>query len=332
MPKRVLFIGGYGHFYLLGAVRDGQAEAIGWASDGVDAAASRRAAERRPASPVVYHDDALRAMDELAPDVVNIGAVYAHNGRLVIEALTRGIPVVSDKPIAADEATYERIAGLCGESGCPPLITEFDLRAAPGFRAARVVMERGLVGRAVLCVAQKSYRFGQRPDFYKDRDQYTGTLMWVASHGIDLIHYTTGERFASVTGTSGNLAHREYASVEDHVVACYELAGGGSAVVHADYLRPRAAPTHGDDRLRIAGSTGLIEVRDGRCMVSTHEQGPTDMTDLGSGAKVSDDLLGALDGCTDVYGTGASLYTARVLLDSREAVDRRARRAIPRPG
>ena len=31
---------------------------------------------------------------------------------------------------------------------------------------------------------------------------------------------------------------------------------------YLDYLRPQPAPTHGDDRLRVAGAEGVIEMRE----------------------------------------------------------------------
>ena len=37
------------------------------------------------------------------------------------------------------------------------------------------------------------------------------------------------------------------------------MRNGGVASVTLDYLRPAAAPTHGDERLRIAGTRGVIE-------------------------------------------------------------------------
>ena len=38
------------------------------------------------------------------------------------------------------------------------------------------------------------------------------------------------------------------------------MKNGGVAAVTLDYLRPEAAATHGDERLRIAGSRGAIEM------------------------------------------------------------------------
>ena len=39
------------------------------------------------------------------------------------------------------------------------------------------------------------------------------------------------------------------------------------ASVSADVLRPAAAPSHGDDRLRLVGSRGILEVRGGQVIV-----------------------------------------------------------------
>ncbi len=44
----------------------------------------------------------------------------------------------------------------------------------------------------------------------------------------------------------------------------FELAGEILASVSIDYLRPETAPTHGDDRLRVAGTGGVMEVRQGK--------------------------------------------------------------------
>ena len=35
-----------------------------------------------------------------------------------------------------------------------------------------------------------------------------------------------------------------------------------SALINLDYLRPETAPTHGDDRLRVAGPEGVLEIKD----------------------------------------------------------------------
>src|SRR4029078_4948767 len=131
------------------------------------------------------------------------------------------------------------------------VLTEFDFRARAIFRAARHAVRDGRIGVPVLAPAQKSYRFATRPDWYKDRDRYGGTMLWVASHGIDAIRFVTDRKILAAVGRGGNVSRPKLGSMEEYVTAIFELEGGGSGIVHADYYRPDKAPTHGDDRLRV---------------------------------------------------------------------------------
>ena len=127
--------------------------------------------------------------------------------------------------------------------------------------------------------AQKSYRYGSRPSWYADRDIYGGTLLWVASHGIDAIRYVSGLELTHVTGHHGNLSHPELGSFEDHVSVLYQAKDGATALAHADFSRPKEAATHGDDRIRVAGSEGVVELRSARTYLTTNTAPEKDITD-----------------------------------------------------
>ncbi len=51
-------------------------------------------------------------------------------------------------------------------------------------------------------------------------------------------------------------------------LAC-KLASGALATAHLDFLRQRKTGAWGDDRLRVAGDTGILEIREGRAYVRT---------------------------------------------------------------
>ena len=38
------------------------------------------------------------------------------------------------------------------------------------------------------------------------------------------------------------------------------MDNGGSATMHLDYLRPLTASGHGDDRLRVSGTRGIVDI------------------------------------------------------------------------
>lgn len=318
---RLAFIGGHGHHYLKNLLRrdDLQLE-IAVCGDGHDENAARQLHEKLVASSQIaprWFDSPQRMFEEFAPDVVNIGAVYAHNGTLAALALERDVAVVCDKPIAASWAQLERLRALTN-GNARVLLTEFPFRSQREFRAARAAVQNGQIGEVVLASAQKSYRFGaSRPAWYARREDYPGTLFWVASHGVDAIHFCGGVSLESALSVGGNLSQPDYAPMEDHVVALFNLENGGHAVVHADFLRPARAPSHGDDRLRIAGTQGVVEVRGGRCVL-IGDEGENDITDSVEVRPIEDEMLAAIRGEDSVYSTKASLEIAEVLLRAHE--------------
>jgi predicted dehydrogenase len=310
--------------YLRGAIGDPACaveQPVAVAGDGHDndAAAALRAGIPQAA----WYDDYRTMLDRHKPDMVNIGAVYGYIGDVAADVLERGISVVCDKPVAASWRQLERLRQVLAK-GHARLITEFNMRSLPAYCAAKNAVKQGVIGEVVLVTAQKSYRFGTRPAWFGSRESFGGLMLWVASHAIDFVAYCTGRRFARVSGIGGNLSRADYPEMEDHVSALFQLDNGGSAVVHADYLRPGGAPTHGDDRLRIAGTKGIIEIMHERCHL-IDAGAPREITGDARVEPIHRELLAAARGeRTDVYSTAHSLEMAAVLLHARDAQDRRS--------
>ena len=310
MAARVLFVGGSGHHYLREAAGAGLC-----LIDPADEPASRQFAARHGLD---ARDGTLaEAAAAFGPEVVSVGAVYGRNGDFVIDALRLNLPVVSDKPIAADRRSLAEVESLC--DGGPTLVTEFDWRNRPELRAARAALLAGRIGPLALAVAQKSYRFGTRPAWYADARLYGGTMLWVASHGLDAIRFVCGGEGPSVLfARGGNVSRPDYGAMEDHVTAALSLPGGGTGLVHADLLNPAASATHDLDRIRLVGGHGEILVDGGRCVLTTDDDPPRDVTDS---AEPTPPLAGrllaaALGGSDPDYNTRESLASARLLLSA----------------
>ena len=321
---RIGFIGGAGHHYLARAFPNNQgAHEFAIADDGHDPDATRAFAAKLPPTTPAF-STAADLLNTFRPDVVSIGAVYAHQADFAAMCLERDVPAVCDKPVANTWADYDRLVALCAANPARRrLITEFDFRARPEFRAARNAVRSGQLGEVALITAQKSYRWGTRPAWYKSRADYPSTLLWIGCHGIDAMKFVGGVTFATVTATQGNATRPEWGTAEDHAVATYEFTGGGAGVLHADYLRPQAAATHGDDRLRVAGSNGVLEVRDNRCWLTTTTDPQKDITPTGGPAVPPGAVMldAAVNGNEEFFSTAASLELAHVLLRSRDAAD-----------
>ncbi|MEA2709523.1 MAG: hypothetical protein QOF78_2124 [Phycisphaerales bacterium] len=327
---RLAFIGGFGHHYLRGALNDpasGIERPVAVAAAGPQDDRAEELAHRL--GDVRFFKDARELYDQFKPQIVNVGAIFGRNGDLAADALERDIVVVSDKPVASTWPQLERIRKLTSANPKRVLLTEFDFRSRPEFRAAREVVRTGRIGTPVLATAQKSYRFNNRPAWYADRKLYAGTMLWIASHAIDAIWFSTGRKLIAVTGRQGNVARPKYPTMEDHCAALFELEGGGTGIAHADYYRPDKTKTHGDDRLRVAGSEGVLEVRDAKCMLLDHDGVEQDVTKIVTTKPIHAELLAAARGePQDLYSTAASLEIAGALLHARDAADKQDWRKI----
>lgn len=320
---KLAFVGGWGHQTLRPLLADSAFAIhtpVAVASDGHDAARSKERAATFGV-PTVFFDRVEDLLDQYKPNVVNVGAIYGYAGDVIAKIVERNISVVSDKPIAASWSQFKALTTLVAKHPAH-IVTEFTFRMQREFQSARDAVATGVIGDVVLATAQKSYRFGQRPSWYGDRKAYGSTIMWVAGHGIDAIHFVTGQKFTRVTGRHANLSHPELPEFEDHSVSLFGLSGGGSALVHADLLRPDKAGSHGDDRLRVVGTLGQIEIRDGRCVLITCDAEALDITERAVVRPAAHEFLAAATGESDsIYSTAQSLYMAEVLLHARDAAD-----------
>ncbi len=230
--------------------------AVAFVHPGDNAQAVRKAAAYGPHT--VEYASAAELLAQAHPDVLIVDPPFGWHARFSLAALRHGIAVYSEKPLAATRQELAELRDAAVESG-RPLVAMYELRADPVVATAAHLVRAGTIGQPVLAFGQKSYKLGQRPSWYCDRTLYGGTIPWVAIHAIDWTRYITGCEYAAVTASHLCTAP-ELPGVETTGSIHLEWAGNsGSAVITFDYLRPAAAPTHGDDRFRIVGTAGIME-------------------------------------------------------------------------
>ena len=162
------------------------------------------------------------------------------------------IDVFAEKPVAASLSELKTVEDAVKTHNIRFCAMHY-LRFAPAFYHASRMVREGAIGKPVMITAQKSYKFGSRPDWYSDPKLYTGTVPWVGIHALDWIYSFAQSPFVKVSADS-------VGSPEMAAVCRFELKNGVFGAVNLDYLRPDTAPTHGDDRIRVAGENGIIEV------------------------------------------------------------------------
>lgn len=192
-------------------------------------------------------------------DVVGICLPFYQNAGAAIEASRRGVNVISEKPAATTLEDLARLEQATRAAGILYSIM-LGMRGMPIFQAAHEAVHKGSIGEPILISGQKSYVWGpERPWYYKQRKTYGGTIAWVGIHALDYMRWVSGQDYTRVAAWEGNKAHPNYPGCEDHAGLLFHLANGGTATCHLDFLRPENAPTHGDSRLRVAGSEGVLE-------------------------------------------------------------------------
>jgi predicted dehydrogenase len=144
------------------------------------------------------------------------------------------------------------------------------MRYEPPLYTMGMMVREGAIGEVLLMSGQKSYKLGSRPDWFKNRELYGSTMLWIGVHQLDLMHWVSGLRFTAVYSYEQNVKAPGYGEMEDLCGAVMHLENGGVATLSMDYHRPDSANSHGDDRLRVVGTKGILEYRlaDGLMLLS----------------------------------------------------------------
>lgn len=265
MAQKLVFVGASGHVQYALAELAGfpQVRFAAYAPSfpGEDVSVFSRLPIEEEAPPQAYGDWRKMIATE-RPDMVAVCARYDLTGLIAAEAAQRGCHILSEKPAALTFHDLARLRRSVADSRVH-YVMMLAMRYDAPFYTARQVVRQGVIGEPYLVFAQKSYRWGaHRPTWYADPARYGSTIAWVGIHAFDYARWVSGVDYVEVCAHHANLVHTERPACQDVATVMARLANEGTAAFTLDYLRPQAAATHGDDRLRIAGARGVIEVCD----------------------------------------------------------------------
>lgn len=243
----------------------------------------------------------------------------------IVALAERNIHIIAEKPLATTLADLERIRAALAKSKSR-LTMLLTMRHEPKYAAVRKLVQSGAIGRVCQVSAQKSYRVGERPAWMKRRETLGGTIPYIGIHSLDMMRWTTGLDYTHVAAFHANLGTPYFGETEDTATVLARMIDGVVATARLDYLRPAAAPTHGDDRLRIAGSDGVIEIREDfkDLQLITKDAAPREIV-----AEPVEDFFASFvrsirEDRPQVISADDSLRITEVVLKARDAADRMA--------
>ena len=194
-------------------------------------------------------------------DVVVVNTRPDKNAIVSTYCLERGLCVFSEKPLAVTMEQLE-VLGKAAEKSKGRISAMLGIRCSGWYRTVKKAVAD--IGQIRLINAQKSYKLGVRPDFYKTKNTFGGIIPWVSIHALDWILDLTGEKVTAIGADTNNGCNGGNGDLEMTALCQLQLEGGILASVSADFFRPEGAPTHGDDRIRVVGTEGIVEYIDGR--------------------------------------------------------------------
>lgn len=250
----------YGHFGMIvkDALQNDEVEVVGIAE--ADEALRAEWCETCACDGFTRVEDML---DRAEPDVIVEGSRIDEKAGLVRLCADSGTHLVLDKPLGLSLEELESMAAAVRESGIE-LSMYFTLRYWPPFFGLKQVVAEGKLGKIVTMISTHPHKLSsvqRHPAWMYERAAYPGTLCDIACHGLDFCRWLTGAEPVRAFATHGNVKLPDRTDFEDHARTCFELDGGSTALVTADWLWPEEAPSFGETRVIVTGTEGTATLR-----------------------------------------------------------------------
>jgi D-apiose dehydrogenase len=177
-------------------------------------------------------DDPHSLIAAARPDVVDVITDVGSHAELVELAAKAGLPVICQKPLAADLATAERMAATCQAAGVQLLVHE-NWRWQSTLRAVKRAIETEEIGRVFRARVDfiTGFPVFQNQPFLRELEQFI--LTDIGTHILDAARFLFGEASRVYCQT-----HRVHNDIRGEDVATVVLRMHGT-----DSIRPAATVT-----------------------------------------------------------------------------------------
>ena len=218
-----------------------------------------RGAETAEQFGVRFFDSAASLYEEV--EAVIVCSENKHHARDVIPALAGGVHVLCEKPIST---TIEDAKAMiqASETSDSQLRTAFPVRYLPSIARARELVRGGALGRVL---AVNGTNHGQIPGswFLDPELAGGGAVMDHTVHLADVLRWMLDVEVRRVYAEVDSYFGAE--GTDDAAILTLELEGGSFAdgafaTIDPSWSRGDGYPTWGDVTLRIAGTSGVLDV------------------------------------------------------------------------
>ena len=268
------------------------------------------------------HEDHREMLNHVKPHAAIVCGPFERHAEMCADAIDRHIHVLTEKTAAITFEQLDHLRQSCAARPEVHLAGMMFSRYTPGFFTAHRLIRDGAIGDVRIVNARKSYKLGKRDDFYHKRESYGGTIPWIGSHAIDWIMWFTGGGFKRVFAAHSSAHNGGYGTMEVSATCEFVMSDGRLASASIDYLRPAAAPTHGDDWARIVGSEGVIEARPDSVKLTNRDNDGTKPFAVTSEKTLTRDFLDHIRGKSkSMLNAESTLALTEACLLARQSAD-----------
>ena len=188
--------------------------------------------------------DPLAMIEEAELDAVVIASPTTTHAQLAQAAITRGLPLLVEKPLAATVEEGIALVEVAGAGGVPLQVGHVE-RFNPAVLELGRRIEKGWVGTIYSITSRRAGPFPARI-----RD--VGVTIDLATHDADIISWVAGERPARVYAET---AQRLHASNEDLLFGLLHFPSGATGMLDVNWLTPAKRR-----QLAVVGEAGMFEL------------------------------------------------------------------------
>lgn len=247
---------GQGHAGMIQNIEEVQLTAV----CDIDRELVRSVAEKYGVPGFQNHEDLL---DSGLVDAIIIATPHYFHPPIAIDAMKRGIHVLSEKPIAVTVKAADEMIRVAKEKGVKFAVM-FQMRTEKQYRIAKKAIEEGIIGEI--------YRTQLTLGWYRSQAYYDsggwratwvgeggGVLINQSPHNLDIFTWLAGMP-KKVTGYVRTRLHD--IEVEDEAFAILEYPNGAHGYIYASVIE-----SPGVSRTEICGDTGKIVIDGGNVKV-----------------------------------------------------------------
>lgn len=264
-------------------------------------------------------------LDREQLDMAGVCGTNDERAPAIIACAKHKLHIIAEKPLALNQAELAQVKDAVAESriGLTMLIS---MRFEAPYLAIKQIVDAGEIGEVAQIGAQKSYKLGERPEWMRHRETFGGTIPYIGIHMVDLMRYTSGREMVEAVSFQSRIGFPEIRDMENTAATLFRMDNGGVAALRLDYLRPETAPTHGDDRLRLAGTRGVVEYQEAMGVtLATAGRKPQRITQLPRSRSLFVDFLDSIYRSKPTGLKAEDCYRAtEIVLAARESAERRA--------